>query len=70
MRGVTTAVAVTCVILQCPLRWQGPWHTRQVQAESKSTGATFLTHHCNNQLRIQHKGQYKAALSPEFLLLI
>lgn len=64
------ALVVTCVILQCPLQWQGPWHTWQAQAESKPTGATFLIHLHNNQLRIKHNGQYKAALSPSFLLLI
>lgn len=66
----TLALVVTCVILQCPLWWQGPWNTWQAQAESKSTGATFLTHLYNNQQRMKHKGQYKAALSPSFLLLI
>lgn len=59
------------LVLSCNnTRWQGPWHTRQVQAESKSTEATFLTHLHNNQLRIKHKSQHKAALSPSFLLLI
>lgn len=59
----TTALVVTRVILQCPLRWQGLWHTWKVQAESKSTGATFLTHLRNNQLRIKQRSVQSSTVS-------